>query len=109
MSKRVIGMPGDYVSVITPGRSDEDLGKDAEEGDWANVKEQMIKVPEGHCWVAGDNLDWSRDSRVFGPLPLGLIRGKVMAVILPVRAWKWFGNESQLNDFNNGEKEWVRG
>jgi len=109
MSKRVIGMPGDFVSVMTPGRGDEDMRKDASEGDWANVKESLIRVPEGHCWVAGDNLDWSRDSRVFGALPLALVKGKVLGVVWPLGARKWFGSGSQLVDVGYGEREWVRG
>ncbi|KAL9532241.1 Mitochondrial inner membrane protease subunit [Sphaerulina musiva] len=59
--KRVIGLPGDFVLMNTPGKSD-----------------AMIQIPEGHCWVVGDNLAFSRDSRVFGPLPMGLIIGKVL-------------------------------
>jgi inner membrane protease subunit 1 len=38
------------------------------------------QVPQGHCWVCGDNLPASRDSRIYGPLPMALIRGKVVAV-----------------------------
>ncbi|MBA0728289.1 hypothetical protein Golax_001200, partial [Gossypium laxum] len=34
-------------------------------------------VPKGHVWIQGDNLYVSRDSRHFGPLPYGLIEGKV--------------------------------
>ena len=37
---------------------------------------EMIQVPEGHVWVEGDNLSWSRDSRFFGPVPLALVRGR---------------------------------
>lgn len=59
--KRVVAMPGDFVLRDTPGR-----------GEW------MVQVPEGHCWVAGDNLEWSRDSRHFGPLPLALIKGRAL-------------------------------
>lgn len=44
----------------------------------------LKQVPEGHCWVVGDNLGNSRDSRMFGPLPLALVRGKVVAVF---RGW----------------------
>jgi inner membrane protease subunit 1 len=60
--KRVLGMPGDFVLRDTPDTSG-----------------MMIQVPEGHCWVIGDNLKYSRDSRMFGPLPLALIKGKVIS------------------------------
>ncbi|PVI05219.1 LexA/Signal peptidase [Periconia macrospinosa] len=89
--KRVIGMPGDYVSVVSPGREAEDLGKKPEEGDWANVKSEVFRVPEGHCWVQGDNLEWSRDSRMYGPVPLALVQSKVLGYF----TWgqlKWFKN-----------------
>jgi hypothetical protein len=36
------------------------------------------QVPPGHIWVEGDNLIVSRDSREYGPIPLGLLRGRVM-------------------------------
>ncbi|KAK5994009.1 Mitochondrial inner membrane protease subunit 1 [Cladobotryum mycophilum] len=75
--KRVVGMPGDYVSLGTPGEPGE---------------EQMIQVPEGHCWIVGDNLPASRDSRQFGPLPLALIQGKIVAKILPWRERQWMDN-----------------
>lgn len=96
--KRVIGMPGDFVSVLSPPRGDEDLEKDGDEGDWANVKERVIQVPEGHCWLAGDNLEWSRDSRLFGPLPLGLVKAKVLAVVWPWESMKWLGREHDVVD-----------
>lgn len=61
--KRVIGLPGDFVLQATPGKG---------EG-------RMIQIPDGHCWVVGDNLPHSRDSRHFGPLPMALVRGKIIA------------------------------
>lgn len=42
-------------------------------GDW--VEEANLVVPEGHCFVLGDNPDESADSRVYGAIPLGAIRG----------------------------------
>ncbi|KAF1815282.1 signal peptidase-like protein I, partial [Eremomyces bilateralis CBS 781.70] len=65
--KRVVGMPGDFVLRDTPGEG---------EG-------MMIQVPRGHCYVVGDNLPWSRDSRMLGPIPLALIQGKVNATLWP--------------------------
>lgn len=89
--KRVVAMEGDYVLRDTPGG----LNGDVEGWAWdANEKEQgerrdemMIKVPQGHCWIVGDNMSWSRDSRMFGPLPLALIKGKVLAVKQPGLPW----------------------
>jgi len=63
--KRVVAMPGDFVLRDTP---------DQGEG-------LMLQVPKGHCYLAGDNQKYSRDSRIFGPVPLALINGKVV--------WKW--------------------
>lgn len=39
----------------------------------------FIRVPRGHVWAVGDNLSNSTDSRKYGPVPLGLIRGKIIA------------------------------
>ncbi|ESA42619.1 hypothetical protein GE21DRAFT_8023 [Neurospora crassa] len=81
--KRIMGMPGDYVLVDTPMAGGgtvegEVLG---DRGGLGEGDEVMIQVPEGHCWVVGDNLTASRDSRTFGPVPLALIRGKVFAKV----------------------------
>ncbi|KAI1648173.1 LexA/Signal peptidase [Daldinia loculata] len=74
--KRVLGLPGDYVLLNSPG-----VGADT-----------MIQIPKGHCYIVGDNLPWSRDSRDFGPIPMGLIKGKVVAKVV-VNGWwpfNWF-------------------
>ncbi|KAG4957848.1 hypothetical protein JHK84_043748 [Glycine max] len=38
---------------------------------------QVAVVPKRHVWIQGDNIYASRDSRHFGPVPYGLIEGKV--------------------------------
>ncbi|KAL2178970.1 peptidase S24/S26A/S26B/S26C [Thermothelomyces heterothallicus CBS 202.75] len=82
--KRVLGLPGDYVLMDTP-----DGGGVAGGGGGGP---SMIQVPKGHCWIVGDNLVASRDSRYFGPVPLGLIRGKVIATVRPFSEFKWITN-----------------
>eukprot|EP01111_Echinosteliopsis_oligospora_P007269 TRINITY_DN2203_c0_g1_i1.p1 TRINITY_DN2203_c0_g1~~TRINITY_DN2203_c0_g1_i1.p1 ORF type:complete len:279 (-),score=76.65 TRINITY_DN2203_c0_g1_i1:173-1009(-) len=55
-------------------------------GDTENNNEEervVYRVPEGHCWVEGDNPPLSRDSRDFGPVPLAMVEGKVTHVIWP--------------------------
>ncbi|KAI9698741.1 MAG: hypothetical protein M1836_003851 [Candelina mexicana] len=75
--KRVLGMPGDFVLKDTPGKG------------------EGIMVPEGHCWLAGDNIPHSRDSRMYGPVPLALIKGKVIARVYPWKDRKWLTNSLQ--------------
>ncbi|KAI7346602.1 hypothetical protein KC320_g7749 [Hortaea werneckii] len=78
--KRVVGLSGDFVEV-----REAVLEVVEEEGDGKGARKVMgsrpkcLQVPQGHCWIAGDNLAWSRDSRIFGPLPLALVTGKVIA------------------------------
>ncbi|KAG2177280.1 hypothetical protein INT43_007937 [Umbelopsis isabellina] len=44
-------------------------------------------VPDGHVWLSGDNLSNSNDSRTYGPVPYGLIRGRVFARVWPDPGW----------------------
>ncbi|XP_012279656.1 mitochondrial inner membrane protease subunit 1 isoform X2 [Orussus abietinus] len=59
--KRVIALPGDKVryDIVTH------------------------IVPLGHVWVEGDNKDNSSDSRSYGPIPQGLIRGRAVCRVWP--------------------------
>ena len=43
-------------------------------------------LAEDEVFLLGDNLSASVDSRNFGPLPIGAITGKVIAVIYPFQA-----------------------
>lgn len=95
--KRVIGLPGDTVCVhpdkaIMSRRasSEKESGRD---GGGVTEKQEMpwelqhVLVPEGHIWISGDNMSNSRDSRAHGPIPIALVRGRIVArVRLPVNS-----------------------
>ena len=61
--KRVLGLPGDVVCVDPTGER-------------APSTEHVV-VPQGHLWLIGDNAPGSVDSRNYGPVPMGLIVGRV--------------------------------
>ena len=63
--KRVLGRPGDLV-YIDPSKS----------GD-------KIRVPPNHLWMQGDNYPFSNDSRFYGPIPIGLVQGRIIMQISP--------------------------
>ena len=60
-----------------------------EEGETANFPETV--VPNGHCFVLGDNRGESRDSRRFGPTPLADVKGRVEYIYFPAGTWARFG------------------
>ncbi|XP_019153982.1 PREDICTED: mitochondrial inner membrane protease subunit 1 [Ipomoea nil] len=69
ITKRIMGMEGDFVTYLAePGRSDRSI---------------TVKVPKGHVWIQGDNIYASKDSRQLGPIPYGLILGKVFYRVWP--------------------------
>ncbi|BDA41476.1 mitochondrial inner membrane protease subunit 2 [Coccomyxa sp. Obi] len=56
------------------------------EGDWVTIPGslELAKIPKGHCWVEGDNPEFSADSRSrFGPVPIALIEGRVRYIFWP--------------------------
>ena len=50
-----------------------------------------ITVPKGYLFMMGDNRDNSHDSRFWGPLSVGLVKGKAM-----IRYFSWDGDHSSI-------------
>lgn len=87
--KRVLGTAGDRISVWKQRNSPEEelimnwqlpvLRRAAVRSPWrlAFVLGEH-RVPEDTCYVVGDHMSGSFDSRAFGPVPLRAIQGKVL-------------------------------
>lgn len=89
--KRVVGLPGDRVALKNGqlwvnGTMAEDL--------WTCIADldttKEVVVPEGCCFVLGDNRPVSCDSREFGLVPEGLLRGRVRARFWPLDRFSVF-------------------
>ena len=67
--KRILAVEGERV-VTTKGRG---------------FFQEVVRttVPSGHVWLAGDNVDNSTDSRNYGPVPIGLLQGRVFVKLGP--------------------------
>lgn len=79
---------GDVVLFRSPASPDTILIKRllALEGDWVALPDRVDieKIPQGHCWLEGDNANLSEDSRSkYGAVPLALIEGRVTHVLWP--------------------------
>jgi len=83
--KRVVALPGDRVTT-------------------RHYKKRHLTIPPGHCWIEGDNHLDSIDSNDFGPLPLGLVRSKALAVVWPRERWRWLKHEIDADEYEGRVK-----
>jgi signal peptidase I len=93
--KRVIGLPGDKVSIanghvyingqqlnepyLDPGTITAGVA-----GQWQCTPQVPCVIPKGQIWVMGDNRSDSEDSRYFGPIPESSVVGRAFFRIWPI-------------------------
>jgi signal peptidase I len=92
--KRVIGLPGETIQVIN--RKVHINGEPLKEADYVYYTNPRyvrgldnsgpLKIPEDCYFMMGDNRENSSDSRVWGPVPFELIKGKAFVIY-----WSWDG------------------
>ena len=72
--KRIKALGGEFVPDL-----------DVNAGDYSKhySYQGQLAVPKGSCWLEGDRKDKSEDSRHHGPVPLGLIQGRVLLKLWP--------------------------
>jgi len=93
--KRVIGLPGESVSVhegvvtINGVMLDEPYiaNPPAYDNDWT--------VPEGQLFVLGDNRNDSRDSHQWGMLPIENVIGRAVLIYWPPQEWQLINHSLQ--------------
>jgi signal peptidase I len=93
--KRVIGLPGETVSVHNgvvsvngvPLTEPYIASPPAYDGDWV--------VPEGQLFVLGDNRNDSRDSHQWRFLPLENVIGKAVVIYWPPEEWQIINQNTQ--------------
>ncbi|HLO14320.1 MAG TPA: signal peptidase I [Anaerolineales bacterium] len=94
--KRVIGLPGESVSVHNGTVSVNGVSltepyiaaAPAYDGDWV--------VPEGQLFVLGDNRNDSRDSHQWGLLPIENVIGKAVLIYWPPKEWQVINHNGQV-------------
>lgn len=110
--KRIVGLPGDSIFIkdrilninhepVTVFGTDTKHATETIQGrsyevQWLENGEDKrdmpdILIPNGYCFVLGDNRNNSQDSRVFGLIPLRDLLGVAQYIYKPAKSWERFG------------------
>ncbi len=95
--KRVVGMPGETLELAA-GRLYVD-GQPLDEpylrarGNEQRANWGPSTIPDDHYFMMGDNRDFSRDSRSWGPVPRSKIKGRAFFI--------WYSYKEEPNDHKN--------
>jgi len=110
--KRIVGMPGDVVSMVPHKRASRLWASSFRYGGQlyidgipydesyatAMVPSSVppLKLPGKAYFVLGDNRDESTDSRRYGPISAADIRGVAVAVVYPLDRIGWLGQDVRV-------------
>uniref|UniRef100_A0A023FGV3 Mitochondrial inner membrane protease subunit n=1 Tax=Amblyomma cajennense TaxID=34607 RepID=A0A023FGV3_AMBCJ len=88
---------GDIVVAKCPNNPKQNICKRvvAVHGDDLIYRSRRQRIPKGHVWLEGDNKANSTDSRSYGPVPVGLIRGRAVCRVYPYKRVTFFRKQSQ--------------
>lgn len=104
--KRIVAMPGDKIyikprfNLVGDGKStittEEDIEADTskhltnQDSKMRYFFSKVVILPRGHVWLEGDNTENSSDSRIYGPVPMGLIQSRILMRLWPLSEIKLF-------------------
>ncbi len=95
--KRVIGLPGDTISVQDGVLSINGVTMDEPYINAPPAYNGTWKVSPGELFVLCDNRNDSRDSHQWGLLPIGKVIGKAVLIYWPPKEWEVIKHIDQLN------------
>jgi len=92
--KRVVGIPGDQVKIVSKTFSrngevqeepyvtitDQAFTTPSGRLDWLDNMDEL-RIPQRHVFLMGDNRDRSADSRLYGPVPVENVYGRVIQIL----------------------------
>lgn len=84
---RIVGMPGETIAIqagvlkVNGRQLIEDYVEPAHTiSDYSRVM-SIVRIPDDHYFLLGDNRDNSEDSRMLGAIPASALNGKVTAIL----------------------------
>jgi len=101
--KRVVGLPGDTVEIrrgvvyVNGEKLEEPFVKESYR---LREDREPVRVQPDHYFVMGDHRDRSADSRVWGQVPQGLIKGRALLI--------WWSYEERADDVDRKGMERVK-
>lgn len=95
--KRVIGLPGDTITIQDGVLSINGVEMDEPYINAAPAYDGTWQVAEGELFVLGDNRNDSRDSHQWGLLPFENLIGRAVLIYWPPEEWQVIEHLDQLN------------